>query len=127
MKKILLSSTLLFGLFVLMQSCQKDLPQSEVIKEITIDTTISVNTDYYFDLAPLGDEDKIATILEKGKSYSISRLEDETDMLTAIYHYKPDAKAAGTDRVVLAISQNPNGRDMVSKDSTIIYINFTVK
>jgi hypothetical protein len=125
MKKILVGTSFLFASFVMLQSCQKDLPQSEVIKEITIDTAITMGTDFYFDLAPYGDEDKIANILEKGNIFSISRLEEETDMLTAIYHYKSDTK--GSDHVVLSISQNPTGRNMVSKDSTIIYINLVVK
>ena len=123
MKKIIPVSVFLFALFIMLQSCQKELPQSEVIKEITIDTAITMGTDFYFDLAPLGDEDKIANILEKGNIFSISRLEEETDMLTAIYHYRSNTK--GTDRVVLSISENPTGKTMVSKDSTIIYINIT--
>jgi hypothetical protein len=123
MKKALLSSGLFFAILVMMQSCQKELPQSEVIKEITIDTAVTMGKDFYFDLAPYGDEDKIANILEKGNIFSISRLEEETDMLTAIYHYKSNTK--GSDHVVLSISQNPTGRDMVSRDSTIIYINIT--
>ncbi|MES2374453.1 MAG: hypothetical protein V4557_17890 [Bacteroidota bacterium] len=121
MKKIVIGTGFLVALFIMMQSCQKELPQSEVIKELTIDTAITMGTDFYFDLAPYGDEDKIATILEKGNIFSISRLEEETDMLTAIYHYKSDTK--GSDHVVLSISQNPTGRNIVSKDSTIIYIN----
>jgi hypothetical protein len=125
MKKAVFGSGILFALLVMMQSCQKDLPQSEMIKEITIDTAITMGTDFYFDLAPYGDEDKIANILEKGNIFSISRLEEETDMLTALYHYRSDTK--GSDHVVLSISQNPTGRTMVSKDSTIIYINVTVK
>lgn len=125
MKKLVLGPVFLIALFVMMQSCQKDLPQSEVIKEITIDTAITMGTDFYFDLAPYGDEDKIANILEKGNIFSISRLEEETDMLTAIYHYRSNTK--GSDHVVLSISQNPTGRDMVSKDSTIIYINIISK
>jgi hypothetical protein len=48
-----IGSGFLFALLVMMQSCQKDLPQSEVIKEITIDTAITMGTDFYFDLAPM--------------------------------------------------------------------------
>jgi len=125
MKKNLLGSTLLLVLFVMMQSCQKEI-QSEIIKEVTIDTTITAGSDYLLNLAPYGDEGNIATILDKGNNSSVSELENETDMFTTVYHYKADSKIQGADRVVLSISQNPQGRQC-SKDSTIIYINFTIK
>lgn len=125
MKKLLSGTGLLFTLLVMMQSCQKELPQSEIIKEVTIDTAIISGADFYFDLSPYADEDRIVTILEKGNNFSISRLEDETDIFTYTYHYRSDTK--GSDNVVLSISQNPAGRELCSKDSTIIYLNFTVK
>lgn len=126
MKKFLLGSTLLLALFVMMQSCQKEV-QSETIKEVTIDTTVTAGSDYLLNLAPYGDEGNIATILDKGNNSSVSELENETDMFTTVYHYKTDSKAQGADHVVLSISQNPQGRQVCSKDSTIIYINFTIK
>ena len=127
MKKIILSSFCIFVLFVVMQSCQKEVHQSESIKEITIDTTLASGIDYFLNLAPFGDEDDIATILEKGKIFSVSQLENETDMFTSVYHYSASAKTSGTDRIVLSVSENPGGRNKCSKDSTIIYLNLTIK
>ena len=127
MKKILLSSILLFTLFVMMQSCQKDVVQSEKIKEITIDTTITAGSDYLLKLASYGDEGDVATILDKGSNFAVSQVENETDMFTSIYHYRSNAKANGIEQITLSISQNPKGRQSCSKDSTIIYINLTLK
>lgn len=126
MKKILLSTTFLLSLFVTMQSCHKEIVQSEVIKEITIDTAINSGSDYMLNLTPYGDEGNVATILEPGNNFSISTLENETDMFTTVYHYRSAAKFSGTERITLSISQNPAGRQC-SKDSTIIYLNLTVK
>ncbi len=114
-------------LMVMTISCQKEIRQSEKIKEITIDTTITTGTDLYFDMTAYGEEGDMASILEKGNHFSISQLEDETDMFTTIYHYAPAAKYIGTDSITLAISQNPIGRAACSKDSTIIYLNIIVK
>jgi len=127
MKKFLLAISFSLVVLVGMQSCQKEVPQSEVIKEITIDTTIQAGSDYFLNLAPYGNEDDIATILEKGNNFSISELEDETDMFTSVYHYASSLKSPGADKVVLSISENPEGKTNYSKDSTIIYINLTIK
>ena len=127
MKKIILTSSFLLMLVVAMQSCMKEVQQSEIIKEITIDTTMQMGTDYQLNLAPYGKEDDIATILEKGNNFSISQLENINDMFTSVYHYASALKNSGKDQVVLSISQNPEGRDVSSKDSTIITINFTIK
>ena len=127
MKKLLLTLSFLLILIIAMQSCVKEVHQSEVIKEITIDTTIQANADYLLNLAPYGKDDDVATILQKGNNFSISQLENENDMFTSVYHYAPASKTTGTDQVVLAISQNPDGRNTCSKDSTIITINFTIK
>lgn len=127
MKKIILTSSFLLMLIVAMQSCMKEVQQSETIKEITIDTTIQTGTDYQLNLAPYGKEDDVATILEKGNNFSISQLENINDMFTSVYHYASALKNSGKDQVVLSISQNPEGRDASSKDSTIITINFTIK
>lgn len=127
MKKIILTSSFLLMLVVAMQSCMKEVQQSEIIKEITIDTTIQKATDYQLNLAPYGKEDDIATILEKGNNFSISQLENINDMFTSVYHYASALKNSGKDQVVLSISQNPEGRDVSSKDSIIITINFTIK
>jgi len=127
MKKFLLSSSFLLMLVIAMQSCIKEVHQSEAIKEITIDTTIQVNSDYVLNLAPFGKDDDVATILQKGNNFSISQLENVNDMFTSVYHYVPASKATGTDQVVLSISQNPLIHNACSKDSTIIYINFIIK
>lgn len=127
MKKFLLTSSLLLISVVAMQSCMKEVHQSEVIKLLTIDTTIQAGSNYLLNLAPFGSDDDIATILEKGNHFSISQLENIDDMFTSVYHYAAPSKTSGTDQVVLAISQNPEGRQACSKDSTIITIHFTIK
>lgn len=109
-----------------LSSCHKEVA-TERIKEITIDTTIAAGSSYYLNLAPLGGDDDIATILDKGSMASVSALENVSDIFTPIYHYSSSESAAGADHVVLAISQNPSGRTVVSRDSTIIYINLTLK
>lgn len=127
MKKALLTISLSLFVLLIMQSCQKEVHQSEVIKEITIDTTLAAGSTYQLNLAPYGTEDDIATIIQQGTNYSESELENETDMFTTVYQYKASDKAQGKDKVVLAISANPTGRIATSKDSTIIYLNFTIK
>ncbi|MES2005368.1 MAG: hypothetical protein V4450_12690 [Bacteroidota bacterium] len=127
MRKILLGTILLVALFAVLTSCQKEVHQSEKIKEITIDTTISTGTQLYLDMTPYGNDEDVASLLEKGNYFSVSQLEDVTDMFTAIYHYAPAAKFIGTDSITLSVSQNPIGRTACSKDSTIIYLNVTVK
>ncbi len=128
MKKNLLTIAASILLLFIMQSCQKEVHQSEKIKEITIDTTLSVGSIYTLNLAPLGEDDDEANIIQQGSNYSISELTNESDMFTTVYQYMPAAKSSGTtDRVVLAISENPEGRPACSKDSTIIYLNFTIK
>ncbi len=127
MKKILLSTAFLLALFVTMQSCHKEILQKEMVKDITIDTTIKSGSDYLLNLAPYGDEGYVATILDAGNNFSVSRLENETDMFTTVYHYTPAAKFSGIDYVTLSIKPNPADGQGNSKDSTIIYINLTVK
>ena len=128
MKKTLLSITALFLVLFILQSCQKEVHQSEKIKEITIDTTIAAGTTYQLYLAPLGTDDDIANIIQQGSNFTVSSLTNESDMFTTVYQYSPAAKTSGTtDHVVLSISENPAGRPACSKDSTIIYLNFTIK
>lgn len=127
MKKILFTLSFFLILVVSMQSCMKEVHQSEIIKEITIDTTIQTGIDFLLNLAPYGEDDDVATILQKGNNFSISQLENINDMFTSVYHYAAALKNSGTDQVVLSISQNPDGRRASSKDSTIITINFTIK
>ena len=128
MKKTLLSISLSMLVLFIMQSCQKEVYQSEKIKEITIDTTLSVGTTYQLYLAPFGTDDDIANIIQQGTNFSVSQLTNESDMFTTVYQYTPSAKTSGaTDHVVLSISENPSGKPACSKDSTIIYLNFTIK
>lgn len=109
-----------------MQSCRKDIQQSEIIKEITIDTTIQSGTDYKLNLAPYGDDDNIATIIQQANHYTLSQLEDISDVFNPVYHYVSDPKSTGSEQVVLAISKNP-AMEKCNKDSTIITINFTIQ
>ena len=128
MKKTLLSITASLLVLFILQSCQKEVQQSEKIKEITIDTTIAAGTTYQLYLAPLGTDDDIANIIQQGSNFSVSALTNETDMFTTVYQYSPASKTSGTtDHVVLSISENPAGKTACSKDSTIIYLNFTIK
>jgi hypothetical protein len=54
-------------------------------------------------------------------------LENVSDMLTSVYHYSASTKSTGTDKVVISISENPVEKSKCSKDSTIIYLNLTIK
>jgi hypothetical protein len=123
MKTILRSTIFLLALFILMQSCQKELVHREFVKQLTIDTTIAAGTHYYLDLTPYGDEGDEATVTVPGNYFSVSRLEDVTDMFTYIYHYSPADKLSDTkDRVTIFIK-----RYSPEQDSTVIHINFTIK
>ena len=106
-----------------MQSCQKEAVHKEYIKDLTIDTTIAAGTHFYLDLTPYGDEGDEATIANPGNYFSVSRLEDVTDMFTYIYHYSPANNLSDTkDRVTISIKRYSS-----EEDSTVIHINFTIK
>jgi hypothetical protein len=123
MKTILRSTIFLLALFVLMQSCQKEALHREFIKDLTIDTTIAAGAHYYLDLTPYGDEGDMATVANPGNYFSVSRLEDVTDMFTYIYHYSPANNSFDTkDHVTISIK-----RYSPEQDSTVIHINFTIK
>jgi len=123
MKTILRSTTFLIALFILMQSCQKETVHKDYIKDLTIDTTIAAGTHFYLDLTPYGDEGDEATIANPGNYFSVSRLEDVTDMFTYIYHYSPVNNLSDTkDRVTISIKRYSS-----EEDSTVIHINFTIK
>lgn len=123
MKKILLAVSVLTAAIGFLSSCQKEIRDKIMVKEIRIDTTITAGNDYLLDLSSYGREGDYATIVEKGSNASISQLENETDMFTTVYHYKPNAKFSGTDLVTLSIHDNSSCR----KDSTTLYLNLTVK
>lgn len=127
MKKMILTPAVILAAFITMQSCQKDVQQqTEMVKEFTIDTTISANTNYTLNLATYGDEGDVATIIEPATHASISTIDNQSDMFTSIYHYTPAPKTTGTDEVTISI-KHYNGEHVCSKDSTIIYINLTIK
>lgn len=126
MNKLLLLAVSCFVILSLLPSCQKEIQQSERIREITIDTTVQSGGDYELHLSVFGDDDDFATIIQQGNNYSVSQLEDLSDIFAPVYHYVPKAKATGTDQVVLAISKFP-GSKRCNRDSTIITINFTIK
>ena len=124
MKKYLLSVICILVSLVMMQSCVKEVAQqTETVKEIIIDTTITAGSDYVLNLAKYGNDNDVAKILEPGKNVSVSQLENIDDMFTTHYHYSPSLKNSGTDYVTLSVSGNTDG----AKDSTLIYINFTIK
>ncbi len=127
MKKYLLSIVCILGTLVMMQSCVKEVQQSEKIKEITIDTTITAGSDYILNLAQYGDDNSVAAILEPGSNFSVSQLENIDDLFTTRYHYSAALKNKGTDKITLSISEDPKSSNGANKDSTIIYINFTIK
>lgn len=126
MKKNLLLVFSGICLFTLMQSCTKEVHQSENIKEITIDTTIRAGTDFDLSLAPYGDDDNIADIIQQAHHYSVSQIEELSDVFNPVYHYVADVKSSGPDQVVIAISKDPDCK-RPNKDSTIITINFIIK
>jgi hypothetical protein len=125
MKNILSLAILLLFAFTMMPSCRKDV-QSHCIKEINIDTTLQAGSDYELDLIHYGDDDNIATIIKQASHFSISQLENLSDVFNPIYHYVSEEKATGSDQVVLAISKHPDVA-RGNRDSTIITINFTLK
>ena len=127
MKKILHTVCLVMMLVIALSSCMKEVHQSEIIREITIDTTIEAGSDFLLNLAPYGKDDDMATLLERGNYFSLSQLENNNDLFTSVYHYASSLKTSGKDRVVLAISENPDARPHCSKDSTIITLNFTIR
>ena len=108
----------------MMQSCVKEAAkQTEIVKEIVIDTTVTAGSDFVLNLAQYGHENDVATIVEPGKNFTISQLEDVEDVFITNYHYVASQKNSGSDYVTLSIQGNTDG----IKDSVMIYINFTIK
>jgi hypothetical protein len=126
MKRLLLTAVILAAVFTGLQSCRKDVVQSENIREITIDTTLSAGTGYELQLAPLGDDDDVVDIIQQAQHFSVSRIENLTDVFNPVYHYETGDNIPGTEQVVLAISKNPASKHY-NRDSTIVYINFLIK
>lgn len=126
MKNLLSSLILLVAAAIMLPSCQKDMQQSGIPQKITIDTTLQAGLDYELNLAPYGDEDNIATIIQQANHFSISQLENLSDVFNPIYHYVAQEKITGIEQVVISISKHPDSR-RCNKGSTIITINFTIK
>ncbi len=126
MQKYLFKPAVFLSLFILLQSCTKESAHNSILKEVTIDATILAGTDYELSLAPFGDDDNIATIIQQARHFSVSQLENLSDVFNPVYYYVPNSKITGMDKVVLAISKNPDCKRF-NRDSTIITINFTIK
>ncbi len=125
--KLLYSAIVCMVCLIAMQSCQKEVIQSEKIKELTIDTTISYNSTYYLDLSPYCTTSQMVTIIDQAKHFSVSRIDSVEETTSPYYTYATSLKNTGTDKITLAISDLDDGRRILSKDSTIIYINLTIK
>lgn len=96
--------------------------QKEIVKEVTIDTALTAGTHYFLQLSSYGDEGDYANIIEKPAYASTSKMENETDMFTSVYHYVAAADAVGkTDHVTISVSRT------ACKDSTFIYLNLSIK
>jgi hypothetical protein len=122
MKKFILSAAIILASFVVLQSCQKEIIQKEIVKEVTIDTTLTAGSHYFLQLASFGDEGDVAHIIEAPSFASKSAIEEETDMFTSVYHYSAAATAAGnTDHVTISVSRKH------CTDSTVIYLNLSIK
>ena len=127
MKKLFCASLLaIIGLFFL-TACQKEVIQSEVIKEIVLDTTIEAGSVFQLNLAPVYSSTKTASIIEQATGFKISEIDFAEDQANPVYHYSSNLPSGGTDKVTIAIANLPTNTGTVSKDSTIIYVNFTIK
>ena len=110
-----------------MQSCQKEVIQSEVIKELTIDTTISINSTFNLDLSAVYDPSKVVTIIQQAQHYTVSRIDTVEDTMSPYYTYTSSLQSGGTDKVILSVSDLTDGKRVCRNDSTIIYLNLTIK
>lgn len=127
MKKLILTTLLGVGYMVVMQSCQKEVIQSEIIKELTIDTTISVNSTFNLDLSGVYDPSKVVNIIQQAQHFTVSMIDTVEDTNYPYYTYSSSLQRSGTDKVVLSVSNRTDGKTAVRNDSTIIYINLTIK
>lgn len=113
---------------VALQSCKKDVvQQTETIKEIIIDTAIQAGSSFQLKLAPVWDSTKMVTIIQQANSFTISQLDSPESNTAPVYTYASSLQSGGTDQVTLAVSDLNDGKRVLSKDSTIIYVNFTIK
>ena len=126
MKKLAITTVMSFLILMLMQSCQKEVATSLRAKQVSVDTTIQAGTDFYLNLAQYGYDDDIATIIQQGTKYTVSQIEDNSDLFTSVYHYSTAENTTGVDRIVLSIKESPVGGQTFSKDSTLVFINLTI-
>ena len=127
MKKLIFTTLLGFGYMIAMQSCQKEVIQNEIIKELTIDTTISVNSTFNLDLSGVYDPSKVVNIIQQAQHFSISRIDTVEDTNYPYYTYTSSLQSSGSDKIVLSVSNRTDGKTAVRNDSTIIYINLTIR
>ncbi len=127
MKKPILCTLLCLSATFFLLSCTKEVAQSEVIKEIILDTTIRQGTAFHLDLSTVWNATKKVTIIEQATHFTISEIEPQEGNTSPSYLYTSSLQSGGTDRVTIAISDLDDGKRTVSKDSTIIYVNFTVR
>jgi len=118
---------LCFACIIAFVSCRKEVIQTEQIKEVMIDAEVAVNSTYNFDLSPYCNAFQKVTIIEQASHFSVSRIDSVEDTISPYYTYTSSLKSNGTDKVTLAVSDLDDGRRTCSKDSTIIYINLTIK
>ncbi len=127
MKKIIVSTLILFIAIIALPSCRKDVVQSEVIKEIIIDTTIQAGSVFQLNLAPVWDTTKMAAIIEQSSNFTVSQIDNSEGTTAPIYRYSSSLPSGSTDKVTLSISDLNDGKRILSKDSTIIYLNLTIQ
>ena len=127
MKKLIITTLLGAGYMIVMQSCQKEVIQSEIIKELTIDTTISVNSIFNLDLSGVYDPSKVVNIIQQAQHFTVSRIDTVEDTTSPYYTYTSSLQSGGTDKVTLSVSNRADGKSAYRNDSTIIYINLTIK
>lgn len=116
MQKILLILSI-----ILLASCQKDVHRKQVVKEATVNASVTAGTDYILSLSDYGDEGDVAKITEQPLYAATSKMENETDMFTTVYHYASNPSAAGkTEKITITINHYDG-------DSSMIYLNLALK
>ena len=126
MKKLFCASLFVVTGIFFFSSCKKEVIQSEIIKEISIDTTIEAGSVFELSLAPVYSSKNTASIIEQASNFTISSINFPEDGSAPTYQYQSNQLAGGTDKVTIAIAAKNTGQSIVSKDSTIIYVNLTI-
>lgn len=120
MKKAVLTTLLVSIAAFLFVSCQKEVAKSQKVQEISIHTTVAAGNDYLLELLPYGDEGDVAKITDKPQFAAVSKIENESEMFTSIYHYVSSKTAAGKTEHITITIQHYNG------DVTLIYLDIDV-